>query len=109
MPPALTSAGTLTCPHGGTVTHRPGQSTVLVAGAPALTQQDAGTVVGCAFTVPGKPSPCSAVRWTAGAGQVRVGGLPVLHSASTGLCSNAEQAPQGPPIVLSTQPRVVVR
>ena len=109
MPPALTSASTLTCPHGGTATHRPGQSKVLVAGAPVLTQQDLGTVAGCAFNVSGAPSPCTAVRWITGAGQVRVGGLPVLHSASTGMCSSAAQAPQGPPIVSATQLQVVVR
>jgi uncharacterized Zn-binding protein involved in type VI secretion len=106
MPAALTTASTLTCPHGGSVALRPGQTRVRVAGSPALTSQDVGTVTGCSFTLPGgKPSPCTTVRWTAGAAQVRVGRVPLLLTGSTAACHSPEQAPQGPPIVSATQPR----
>jgi hypothetical protein len=105
--PALTAASVVTCPHAGQVTHMPSQSRVLIAGSPALVQADQGSVVGCAFTIPPtKPSPCTTVRWTVGAVRVMVGGVPLLLATSVGLANSPEQAPQGPPIVSTTQPRV---
>jgi hypothetical protein len=106
MPPVLSSASVLTCPHAGHVTHTPSQARVVVVGAPALTQADTNMVAGCPFTLPAKPSPCVTVRWTVAAVRVTAGGLPLLLQSSVGLCSSPEQAPQGPPLVTVVQPRV---
>jgi hypothetical protein len=107
MPPALNPASVVSCPHGGQAQHVPSQSRVLVGGAPALVQSDAGTVAGCAFTIPpSKPSPCTTIRWTVAAVRVTAGGTPLLLASSVGLCNSPEQAPQGPPMVGATQPRV---
>jgi hypothetical protein len=77
---------------------------VLVGGQPALTASDQWLVAGCAFTVPpGKPQPCVKVVWIGPATKVLLGGKPAVLSLSGGLCQSAEQAPQGPPLVSSSQ------
>ena len=38
--------------------------------------------------------------------RVLVNGQPAVLNTSTGLCFSAEQIPQGPPMVVVTQPRV---
>jgi hypothetical protein len=107
MPPVLTSASVLTCPHAaGQVAHTPSQTRVVAVGAPALTQADTNTIAGCPFTIGTKPSPCVTVRWTVAAARVTAGGVPLLLQSSVGLCSSPEQAPQGPPLVTVVQPRV---
>jgi hypothetical protein len=105
MPGFLLHVGaTVTCPHGGQVAGVPSSPKVLVAGQPVLTAADQWMVAGCAFTVPpGKPQPCVAVRWTGPAAKVLVAGTPAVLALSTGLCQSAEQAPQGPPAVVSAQ------
>lgn len=104
--PILTTGSTVLCPHGGTVTHVPGQVDMTVDGQPALLLTDMGLVAGCPFVVPGQgPSPCLSVRWLTGAALTRVRGVPVLLQTSTGLCMNAQQVPQGPPLVASVQAR----
>ena len=76
-------------------------------GAPVLTLADVGTIAGCPFTIPtAKPSPCVTTQWLQGATRVRIDKQPVLLQTSTGVCKSPEQAPQGPPIVTGTQPRV---
>lgn len=98
---------TVMCPHGGQVTIAPGNPRVTLGGQPAATMSDQFIVAGCAFTLPGpKPSPCIKVQWIAPALRVRIGGQPAILQTSTGLCLSPEQAPQGPPVVATTQPRV---
>ena len=105
--PVLDVTSVMTCPHGGKVTNVPSQPRVLVNGQPALVLPDVGTVAGCAFTLPGgKPSPCVTVQWTAPATRVLASGQPVLVQSSVGLCKSPEQAPQGPAIISTVQPRV---
>lgn len=107
--PILNTAATVTCPHGGTVVLTTSNSTVLADGAPVLLQSDVHTVAGCPFQVPiptgTKPQPCVTVRWLVGAQSTRVNSTPVLLQSSVGLCLSAEQIPQGPPTVVSVQPR----
>ncbi|TDC24601.1 hypothetical protein E1265_09310 [Streptomyces sp. 8K308] len=103
----LTTASTVVCPHGGQATALPAQSRVLVAGAPAATEADLYTVVGCTLTVGGKPQPCTTIRWTGPSGRIRINGSPALLQSSTGQCHSAEQVPQGPPNVTVVQQRGV--
>jgi len=96
------------CPHGGQVTVISSNSRVLVSGMPIATMGDTYVVAGCAFTVPpGKPQPCVKVQWLVPATRVMVNGQPALLQTSTGLCQSAEQIPQGPPTIVSTQTRVM--
>jgi uncharacterized Zn-binding protein involved in type VI secretion len=96
------------CPHGGPITTISSNARVLVGGMPVATVADTYLVTGCVFTAPGpKPQPCVAVRWLVPAMRVFVNGQPVILQTSIGICQSAEQIPQGPPMVVSTQPRVV--
>lgn len=96
------------CPHGGQVTTISSNARVLVSGMPVATLSDQYMVAGCAFTVPpGKPQPCVRVQWLTPALRCLVNGQPALLQSSTGLCLSLEQIPGGPPIVGSTQPRVI--
>jgi hypothetical protein len=105
--PVITTMASLMCPHGGKVTVITTNTKVLADSAPAALQSDVFTVAGCPFTLPGpKPSPCITVRWDSGAQKVQSGGTAVLTMASSGTCYSAEQAPQGPVIILSAQGKV---
>ena len=107
MPALLTQASQIQCPHGAVATHVPSNTRVLASGTPVLVATDANMIAGCAFALPsGTPSPCVTVQWIAPAVRVKVMGQPVLLQSSVGLCNAATQAPQGPPIVGATQPRV---
>lgn len=109
MPGPLVHVGaTATCPHAGQVTVVPANTRVLASGQPVATMGDQFPIAGCPFTLPnGKPQPCVKVQWLVPATRVQVNGQPVILQASTGICQSAEQVPQGPPIVSTTQPRVV--
>lgn len=109
MPAPIFHVGaTALCPHAAPVTVVPGNPRVLVGGQPVATLADTYLVTGCAFTVPpGKPQPCVTVRWLVPATRVLAGGQPVILQTSTGICQSPEQIPQGPPVVVATQPRVL--
>jgi hypothetical protein len=97
----LTTAASLSCPHGGTVIITPSAPRAMVDGVPVATAADACTVVGCPFTlptVPPIPSPCVSVQWQVTDLQV-MSGAATLSASSQGLCLNAEQAPQGPVLI----------
>lgn len=104
----LTTASTLMCPHGGTVSAMPG-SPRAQAGAAILRSSDTFVVAGCPFTTPaGTPNPCVTVRWIAPDTRVQAGG-PTLSSGSTGLCLSAAGVPQGPVQVVAQQTRASTR
>ena len=107
MPGPLFHVGAVAiCPHGGQMTTISSNTRVLVSGQPVATLADQYLIAGCAFTVPtGKPQPCVTNQWLTPA--TRVHGQPVILQTSTGICFSAEQIPQGPPVVVTTQPRVV--
>jgi hypothetical protein len=110
MPGPVVQMGAVTiCPHGGQITAITSNGRVLVGGTPAVTQADTFLVAGCVFAVGPKPQPCLTARWLLVATRVTVMGQPVVIQGGTGLCYSAEQAPQGPPMVVSTQPRVVAQ
>jgi hypothetical protein len=95
------------CPHGGPLTFAPGSTRVRVSGMPVATVADQATIAACAFNVSGSPHPCVRVQWTFPAVRVKASLAPVILQTSVGLCLAADQAPQGPPIISGTQPRVL--
>ena len=109
MPGFLVHVGaTIICPHGGQAQIISTNTRVLVGGMPVVTMADQSLVVGCAFTVPGpKPQPCVRVQWLVPAVRVLVNGAPPILQTSTGICQSIEQIPQGAPMVVANQPRVV--
>lgn len=107
--PALTTAATLMCPHGGSVTAT-ASSPRVSAGAPVLTSTDTFVVAGCPFTTPATgPSPCVRVSWIVSDTRVSRGGAPTLSVGSVGLCLSGASVPQGPVVIVSTQARVSTR
>ena len=104
MPALLTTASTLMCPHGGTITGSPGATKASADGAVVLRASDSFSIAGCAFNVSGAPQPCTSVQWVGTAQKVSHAGDLVLNEASVGLCLGP--APQGTVIVSATQAKV---
>jgi hypothetical protein len=73
---------------------------------PVATLADQFLVAGCVFTLP-PPQPCLQVQWLTPATRVLVNGVPPITQGSTGLAISATGVPQGPPVVVSTQTRVI--
>jgi len=94
------------CPHGGQIMVLPGSPRVLVSGMPVATLADQFLVAGCAFTIP-PPQPCLRVQWLTTATRVLVNGSPPITQASTGLAISVIGVPQGPPMIVSSQTRVI--
>ncbi len=108
MPTPIAHVGAVAqCPHGGPIAIAPGSPRVLVSGMPMATLADQDMVAGCVFNVSGAPHPCLRVQWTVPAVRVKSNLVPVILQTSVGLCLAADQAPQGPPIISATQPRVL--
>ena len=103
---SLDVTASLKCPHGGTVTIAGANSRVTANGLALALSTDTMIVAGCPFTLPGpKPSPCATVKWIVADQRVTVSGAATLSLSSTGLCYSADNIPQGPVIVISTQTR----
>jgi len=109
MPGPISHVGAqILCPHGAPANAPTSFPRVLVSGAPVTTLSDIHLVTGCPFTLPGpKPSPCVTAQFLVGSVRVLAGGRPLVLQASTAICQSPEQAPQGPPTILTTQPRVI--
>ncbi|HEX9775211.1 MAG TPA: hypothetical protein VGB83_06495 [Actinomycetota bacterium] len=109
MPGPLFHVGAVAmCPHGGQVQNATPNARVLASGMPVVTMAGQSLVAGCLFTLPnGKPQPCVRVQWTTPAVRTLVNGAPPILQTTTGICLSAEQIPQGPPIIATTQPRAV--
>jgi hypothetical protein len=105
----LTTASSLQCPHGGTVSIV-STNTKVQAGAALALATDTFTIAGCPFQIPvgvgTVPHPCVTVQWTKTNVMTSVNGTPTLAQDSVGLCLAADQAPQGPVSVVQTQPTV---
>jgi len=107
MPGPLVHVGAVgMCPHAGPINIISSNARVLVNGMPVATATDQFIVAGCVFTIGPKPQPCVLARWLVPAARVLISAVPAVLQTSTGLCFSAEQAPQGPPTIVSTQPRV---
>jgi hypothetical protein len=105
--PILTMAATVACPHAAPAAIAATGARVLVAGQPAALLTDLTTVAGCPLASPPTPSPCVTVIWITGSTRVLVGGQSVLLQTSTGLAQNPSLAPQGAPLIIAAQPRVM--
>lgn len=105
----LTTASTLQCPHGGSVTIASTNTRALATAALALAS-DTFSIAGCPFQIPvgtgSVPHPCVSVRWTKFNQHCLVNGQPTLAQDSQGLCLAADQAPQGPVSIVQAQPLV---
>jgi hypothetical protein len=107
MPGNLLHVGaSVQCPHGVAVTMVTGNTRVLVGGMAVVTMSDTFVVAGCPFTVGSKPQPCARVQWLAPATRVLVSGQPVILRTTSGLAISADQIPNGPPTIASTQIKV---
>jgi hypothetical protein len=111
MPGYLLHVGaSVICTHGAQASIVSTNARVKVGGQPVALLNDTTTVAGCLFQVPvgpgTKPQPCVKVQWIVPATRVRVNGQFVLLQTSSGICQSAEQIPQGPPTVVTTQIRV---
>jgi hypothetical protein len=95
----------INCPHQGRASVISTNTRVKVGGNPVATLSDNYLIAGCIFTTP-PPHPCFKVQWLVPAVRVRVNNQPVILKSSVGLCLAADQVPQGPPTVVSTQTRV---
>jgi len=105
----LNISASLQCPHGGTVQIIPSNPRVRAGGGAIATANDTFIVVGCPFqlpTTPPTPSPCVKVQWIVTDLRSTAGGAPTLSMSSVGLCISAQQIPQGPVVIGSTQARV---
>jgi hypothetical protein len=102
----LTTLSSLECPHGGTVVIVSSNAQVQADRAFIATKEDTFNIVGCPFQIPATPpipSPCLTVQWKVADTQVQINGVASLSQSSVGMCLNAEQAPQGPVVIRSTQ------
>lgn len=108
MPGPLAHVGAVAmCPHGGMVMQVPSAPRVFLSGMPVATMADQYVVVGCVFNVAGAPHPCVRVQWVVPAVRVTSSVMPVILQTAVGLCLAADQVPQGPVVIASTQPRVM--
>jgi hypothetical protein len=80
---------------------------VLVSGTPVALVSDQFVVAGCTFVLGVVPQPCVLVQWLTPTVRTLVMGQPAILATSVGLCIAANGAPNGPPIVATTQLRAV--
>lgn len=110
MPGPLFHVGaTAMCTHAGQVQTISSNTRVLVSGMAVATMADQFVVAGCPFMLASSPHPCIKIQWLVPATRVLINGQPAILQTSTGLGLAADQAPQGPPTVVSTQPRVIAQ
>lgn len=102
MPGLITTASTLSCPHGGTATGVPSSGRVNADGSPLLLATDTFTIAGCSFA-PVSPHPCVLVQWQLPAQRSTSGSVQTLTESSVGFCLAADGAVQGPVLVQATQ------
>jgi hypothetical protein len=101
----LTVGSLAICPHGGQISAITENNRVFIAGQPAVTQSDVFAIAGCAFRV-AVHHPCIFTKWLVPAMRILIEGKPAILQNSIGICQSADQAPQGPPVILTTQERV---
>lgn len=103
----LTTASSLQCPHGGTVSIVSSNTQTMGDGAPLALATDTFAISGCPFQIPvgagTVPHPCVRVQWTQPNVKAMVSGSPTLSQDSVGLCLAADQVAQGPVSVVRTQ------
>lgn len=106
MPGLLNMSSVMMCPHGGQVQPITSNSRVQAAADFVLRMSDTFLIAGCPFILALVPHPCTQVQWVQPAARSRVSSDYTLTEASVGLCVAADQSPQGPVVIVVTQPRV---
>ena len=101
----LTPSSQLMCPHGGMVTGISQNGQVKAGGDFVLRPSDQFMVAGCAFMVGTVLHPCMQIQWQQPSSETKAAQDFTLTESSIGLCTAADQAPQGPPQVVATQPQ----
>jgi hypothetical protein len=99
----LTSQSVMMCPHGGSVQATATASNLTAGGAPVLTTSDVFVIAGCAFVVGVVPHPCTTIQWVQPTLKSTRSSVATLTESSLGFCVAADQAPQGPVQVVTTQ------
>jgi hypothetical protein len=107
---SITTASTLMCPHGGTVSIVSSNTSASTNGGAMALATDTFTISGCPFQIPAPsgtvPSPCVQVQWVVTDMRNTVNGVPTLSSSSVGLCLAATMVPQGTVSVVSADQQV---
>ncbi len=107
----MTIAAVASCFHQGHATIAPDQTAVAIQGALAATAASLIAVAGCPFT-PVAYHPCTTIRWLMVSTKVLAQGKPLIllpgAGVGPGLGQAADQAPQGPPTVMTNQLKVLV-
>lgn len=101
----LTTASSLSCPHGGAVTLSTTNTRVRADGAFVVRSTDMSTIAGCPFTIGTVPHPCVRVQWDVHAERHTSQGEPSLTLDSVGFCLAADGGAQGTVVISSTQSR----
>lgn len=105
----LTTASTMMCPHGGTVSVISSNTKTKAAGSFLLSPTDTYTITGCSLNVAGAPHPCVQLQWVQTTLQSKAVGNPTLTTESVGLCVAVDQAVQGTVLINVVQPKVAGR
>lgn len=98
MPAVLTTASTLQCVHGGTITANASSSALTVGGSPVLVQADlaSATIAGCTNTnASAGQVPCVAITSVAAgvSTTLKVAGQPAMLATARGLTNGSPQLP----------------
>ena len=101
----LTTASSLQCPHGGTVTGATRNTRVKARSQFVLRSTDTYTVAGCPFTIGPTPHPCVRVQWDVHAERHKSHGDPSLTEDSVGYCLAGDGGMQGSVVISSSQVR----
>ncbi len=101
----LTTASTLQCAHGGTITPTTSNTKVKADGAFVLRSTDHFVVGGCPYMRGNTPNPCVRVRWDVHAERHTSDRDPSLTRDSVGLCLDGSGGTQGTAVIASTQSR----
>lgn len=101
----LTVSSQLMCPHGGMVSASSQNSQVTAGGDAIVRASDTFTIAGCPFVIGPNPHPCMQIQWLVPVTRSQAANDFSLTEASTGLCTAGDQAPQGPPTIIQTQPK----
>jgi len=96
----LTTASTLTCPHGGTIVPAPENTRTQAGGAFVLGTADSFSIVGCPFTT-SSSSPCFQLIWSTASLKNSVGAN-ALNQDSQGTCIGPSGV-QGDVVIAQTQ------
>lgn len=100
----LNASSQLMCPHGGTVSAMTQNSQAKAGGDFIVCDSDQFMIAGCPFMMGTVPHPCMQIQWLQPATMGKASQNFALLESSVGLCVAGDQAPQGAPQVVETQP-----